>query len=1372
MSGYKESTVSTRFRTALVASRLVGGALLVATLVPATVRAQGSDGMPFESVVDQSSYLGQTPLRVWHRTRGFGEETAETAFGTHWAMPLTSGLAFMDGQFRVGNSDQDFSGNFGGGVRLRQDDYFTGSPRIFGFSFWYDGEDTQLDNWFNQLGVSFERLGPLVDLRLNANIPLEDVKAGDDVQVSGEATFQGNNLAQTTIADADAALRVVDFEIAPRLFNLNAWFYAGGYQMDGQDVSEFGEKGGVRGYIMNDLALDVGVHDDDLFGTTTVVQIIWTPGRVSADPSYWAHTIDDRMREHVYRNTYVAVSRTQVVGSEIVTDEDGDPFNIVHVDSTAAEGGDGTFENPFNDLDEITNNTAIADIILAHGGSVFSNQSVTLKDAQRFLGEGNNVTHTVVSQQLGEITLPETAPGALTGPKPIIEDSTGTAAVILAGGNMEVEDLAEIEVSNFTIDGGTRGVFSPNGVADVNINNMMIMNTTQDGIELTELLETLEAGTTRLRFTPTIDDVMFTSVGGDDIDLNATNAEPATVPITETIVISDITSTNGGEVGIRLTEHKRAATITDFMWNGGTTGDGALLIDNTVTQGTVTMNGVNRLEAGTVGSAFAIRLEGGAATHTVTGTTIDDMGGDAIVAVGPGTAGLNFTGRITQETNNASILSVSGGHDGNMTFTELTAGQGVVFATMGDGIQFDDADGVYTFNDRVEIDGAVQAVNVVNSTAVLTLTDALFTDTTGTTIAFDGGTANMTLTGRVEQLTNAQTLLSVTNGHDGTLAFNELTAGAGVISADIGNGLQFDNADGAYNFNHEVALNGAISQAVNIDGTADESEGTFSFADVNIAFADAANSAVRIANSAPQTFSMAGEITSTAGRPVELFNNSGGSIVFSAAITANMASNGILINGNEGGANSFTGAVSLTTGINAGVTISDNSGGSTSFNNLDITTTSGDGFAVTNSAGHAVSVTGTDNTIDTTIGVALRMDTANVGTGGVNFRTVNVDGGAGSSNAISLDTVTGSAIAIGAGTTNAGDGGVIQNTLQSAVVLNDVASFSMNRVNITNTQAGDAISVIDATSLTLNNLNITEVDAGDGISIEDSATANLSNIAITDTVGGNALAIVETTTSTVTNLDVEDVNGGNGVVVTDVTNISMANLDINDTEVGFDGIQINHTNTAAGTSTVSVTNSEITNVGGQGIDYIRAATNTSRLTLTNNTINVGATGAEGIAIDISGSSDANITINGTNDVDAGPNQEALFVTTSGGALKTVRILVNDNSFDNNDATAPAADFQIGGAVVFNANITDNSFTNASGTTGRAFEMESTSGGATVRLNLNGNDGDSPDANDFLLTETLGDFEVVDLTDLNTNNTGGVQTVGTFDDIAGPVPTPQ
>jgi hypothetical protein len=1140
MSAYKEFTVSPRLSTGPIATRLSSGALLLAMLLCRAAVAQEVpvdvpvDGLPFSSVVDNSSYVGQTPLRVALRTRGYGEETTETALGTHWATPLTSGLAFIDGQFRVGNSDTDFSVNLGGGFRWRNDDFFGGSPRIFGVSFWYDGEDTKLDNYFNQLGVSFERLGPAVDLRLNANIPLEDTKQGDRVTFTGDTVFTGNTIAQGTLVDSDVALRVVDFEIAPRLFNLNAWFYAGGYQMDGVGISEFGEKGGVRGYITNDLVLDVGVTDDDQFGTNTIVQVIWTPGRVTADPSSWSHNIDDRMREQVYRNAYVAVDQEVTAGTATLTDATGEAFRVVHVDSTAAAGGDGTIERPLNNLNDINGNSQVGDIVLAHSGSTFTGQSATIKDAQRFLGEGNNQNHTIVTSELGQINLPASSPGAIAGIRPIIQNSSAPAAVVLNGGNDSVENLAQIEVSNFTVTGGTRGIFSPTGVGGVNINHLAISNTTGDGIELTELTETLADNSTRVRFTPTITDVTFDNIGGDDVDLNVTTAEPATTPISEAIVLSDITSTNGDGVGIRLTETKRAATITDFNWNGSTTGEGALRIQNTLSTGTVTMNGTNTITGGVVGVAgegYAINVASGTATHTVTGTTITNTGGDSIVfddgvSATAFTAGMNFTGRIEQTANNASILSVAGGHDGNLTFTELTANAGVINATTGDGLQFNDADGVYTFNDLVNIVGTSSAINVVNdSSGVITMTDATITNTTGDAITFDGGTANLSLTGKVTQTANNASILSVTGGHDGTLAFTERTAAAGVINATTGDGLQFNNADGAYTFNDSVILNGGDA---GID-VSNGSSGTFTFSDAANAITNPTGNAVDIQGSdAIFTYNGAISTNNASGRPVLIQNNTGGSITFNSTVTS--TDDGILIQGNSGGTARFVGQVTLNTATQNGVTIQNNTGGTTRFDNLAITTTTGAGFfATTNTGTSAIEVTGAGNTITTTTGTGLSLNDTIVGPNNIVFQSVNVNG---ATNAIFLNGVTGGTVTV--------NGGTVSNTTGDAVSINNTASVTLNGMVI-NTSAGDGVHFTQNTGtsrLSINNLQISGT-AGEGISMLVNGAATTSNLAIdnsqvTNTSGDNAIQLNTNGGLKTVNLLVEDstFNGNSAVIPT------------------------------------------------------------------------------------------------------------------------------------------------------------------------------------------------------------------------------------------------
>jgi hypothetical protein len=880
--------VSPRLSSGFTATRLCAGALLLASLAHAAA-AQSPPDEPFTSVVDGQSYLGNAPLRLWHRTRGYGEQSGETAFGTHWAAPFGENIGFIDGQFRLADDDTDYSMNAGAGFRWRADDFLTGYPRIFGFSFWYDGEDTENDNYFNQLGVSFERLGPRVDLRLNANIPLEDEKQGDDVTLTGATTYTGNDLAQATLVGTDIPLRVVDFEVAPRVFNFNAWVYGGGYQMDGDGISEFGWKGGARGYITNDLALDVGVTDDEEFGTNTVVQIIWTPGRTTPTASSWTHTIDDRMREQVFRNAYVATAQRLTPGAEVITNENGQRFDSVHVASNAAPGGDGTFERPYDELTDINPNTNPGAIILVHANSSFNGQSATVQDSQRLLGEGNNVQHTVLTAQLGTVNLPPSFAGALGAAKPIINNAGGAGAIILAAANTDVDAVDPIEVSNFTINGGLSGVVSPTGVGQANINHMSISNTTSHGINLTPLTETLTNNTMRQRFQTLLDDNTFTGVGGDDILL--TSATPAVgTAILESSTISDTTSTGGNGYGVHLVNNQRTYNISNYTWDGDATGDGA------------------------------IRSEGGVAGSNVVGS--------------------------------------------NITVREGQAGTG-------------------------------SAISLINSAATHTFTSTTVTDTGGASIVADGGLANMTFTGRITQA-NDQSVVSVLNGHDGTLTFNESTANQGVIEATNGNGLQFANADGSYIFNHKVTLNGGDAGIDVLAGNdaVNGSQGVFTFANADIDFnnSTAAAAAVAIDASTVQAFTISGDIDVTGGRPVAITNNKGGSMTFNATIDG--MDEQIFVDGNSGGTTLFSGQVTMNTAANAAVVISDNTGGSTRFNNLDITTTTGNAYTAINSAAHTIEVAGADNTITTAGGLALHLDTVAIGAQNLNFRQVNATGGA------------------------------------------------------------------------------------------------------------------------------------------------------------------------------------------------------------------------------------------------------------------------------------------------------------------------------------------------------------------------------------------
>ncbi|RIK81368.1 MAG: hypothetical protein DCC67_08260 [Planctomycetota bacterium] len=1053
---------------------------LSATLACATTSAQAIEGDSLAAAVEGRAYSGTTPLRIEHRTRGYAQEASDTAVGGRLGfVDMADAVGFADGQFRV-NNESRVGVNTGLGYRWYNDSFLTGDTRILGVSGWYDGQETVNDNYFNQLGVSLESLGELLDLRLNANIPLDDSKTGDRRFFTDDINFFGNNIGQQFFSPTDVALRVVDFEAAARVFDLNIWVFGGGYQMDGDDVSDTGAKGGVRGYLTNDLLVGVTVTDDQVFGTNTIAQVIWTPGRVGSGPTSWVHTLADRMREHVYRNTYVATRQTLTEGSLALTGVDGQAIRVVHVNSSsgAAGTGDGTFENPLTSLDSINANSQQGDIILVHANTDYSGQSATLKNEQRLLGEGGGNVHTIVTSERGTINLPETFAGASAAERPDVINPDNVNSVILAGVTTDNTGLSEIEVSNFDFDGGASAIVSgTNGVGDVNINRLAIANTDDYGIKLTALTQTSN-GAQRVLFTPTIDTVAFSSVGDgaddDDDDILLTSVtEPSGNNITETITINRITSSDGEGVGVNLQNTRRTATISNVTWDGNTTGDGGIRVQGAGSQAAIALNGTNAIREGQNASpddsGFGIALENSAGTMTVTGTTITNTGGDSVIING-GSVVLNYTGRIEQGAGSTAVattsaVSVLGAHSGSATFTELTADAGVVAADRGDGLQFDNADGVYTFNDEVELAGTVNAVSVENgSDAVLTLQNAQFSNTSGTTMLFDGGDANMTLTGRIVQNAN-NTVLDVRNGHTGTLAFTELTNNQGVIDASSGAGLSFNNADGAYTFNDEVELSGTTA-AIAVAGN---SEGTFTFANADIDYNGAGN-AVSITASDVQAFTISGDVTTTgaSSRPVLVSANTGGSITFNNTITGTN-SLGVQVIGNTDTTVRFASQTTLSTGANTGVQVDNNANGGVRFDALDVTTTTGAAFTATNTDN--LTVQGTGNTLTTTGGTALNLNDVQIGGAGATFESVSAAGVSGAG--VVLDDVRGGTVAINDGNVSAIGAGATSD----AVRITNAANVSLNSMTLSsaNGQALDFNSSSSATSrLTFTNNAITQ----------------------------------------------------------------------------------------------------------------------------------------------------------------------------------------------------------------------------------------------------------------------------------------------------------
>ena len=1335
------------------------------------------DELPFSETVSGEMGgnidLWDAHFRFGYQTAAYGQENGQLSLGFESFRPLASGngVMFLKGQFDFApNSFGNGGVNVGGGFRwLYPSILGNGQARIFGISAWYDGDVTVADNYFNQVGVSLESLGELWDVRVNANMAVgETWQMGHDITYTNELGYIGNSIGTAVWRPADQAMSVVDFEVARAVLDHNAWIFGGGYSLHDDDQGDFGYKVGARGYVNENFLVELRVSDDDTFGTTVTFGAVWYPGRLPVFGQQQCG-IERRLREPVIRNEYIVTRQEDVRGYEMLTDQDNEPLRVVHVDSNASGTGDGTYESPFTSLDGVFDGSQEGDLILVHAGSTYSGQAITLRDQQRLLGEGDNQMHTVMTYQMGEINLPETSSGSWEGAVPVISNASGTAAVTLANvatTRSEDDETSYNEVSNFAINGGTNGIVSAaSGIADADLNHLTISNTTEDGIRLTALVETIEEDNSeQVRFNPIIDEVTFSNIGGDGIDLTG-SSEPSTTPVTEDIQLSNITVTGGSGYGVRITSNNSQATISDYTYDGQTTALGGLMFSES--DGGATASDLT-FSNGATGTGTGINIDSSDGTFTFTDTTLTNTGG-ASLRINGGEADVTFTGLITQG-NNAAAVHILGEHTGTVNFNEVETDDGVITATAGTGLVFDQADGTYNFNHAVALSGGAR-ISINDSDGTFTFSDTTITDPTGIAFELVGGEADVTFTGSITQNTNDVAAVSISGGHSGTVNFNESETDAGVITATTGAGLVFSEADGTYNFNHAVALSGGARIDIN------DSDGTLKFSDTTITSPDAIAFTV-VGGEADVTFT--GNITQannfaalsvTGGHTGTLNFNAGTD--FDNVIEAT-AGAGLVFNQADGTYN-FNDPIELSGG--AAIDI-ENSDGTFNFaDDSTITSTSGTAFHVANSSA-TVTYSGT---ISNSGGRSVLIESNDGGTvtfGGTitdsaeGILVQNNTGGTFRFNgSTDLDTTTNDAVTI---TDNDDDVTVSFANL-------DINTTSGNGLVATNggiVEVTGSSNTITTTTGVAINMNDVAIGSSNGMNFESISVDGAANgIVLTDVTGGTFTVgsggsnpgdggVIQNTT-------------GAGIVLTNTASVSLNNMRIVNT--AGNGVTLVHDNATA--FNVTLADSIVRNTGAQGIDLNASGSGVLRLTLNDNAVDSTAT--EGIHLDFAdGVNTANVTLDGNvvaNDTD----NEAVLITADGASAKTLNLLMENNRISN-DSTNAAASIQGNGTVAINATVHDNTFNNASTSTGRAFATTANAAGASVRLSLLDNTaskgaGNSED--EYHLHQINGTFsvekkttpavpaeEVPELTAAERNG-GTIEYDGTITTDAGNIPTP-
>ncbi len=698
-------------------------------------------------------------------------------------------------------------------------------------------------------------------------------------------------------------------------------------------------------------------------------------------------------------------------------------------------GSEGRSNDPFDTLAQADFNAALSaagdfiHVFAGDGTTVGHTAGIELTDNQKLIG------HRAATLAVGAVTVQ--TPGF--GNRPKVDHTGGSAGVT-------VTNRTGVEIRHLEITGDTHGVdvTATSGTRSVLIaNSVLVGNTSSHGIRVAS------SGTADLSIafsdnTVESGDTAAQSFRGADFSGTSFNAGLGTLTVTDFTnpSVNDTASAVGtgirtdtvtfdADTGTAGFQQVAATTLTVGDSGGGlrTMGAGVELIN---TQGNLQLGTVDIFNSGGVG----MRANG-------TGPLMAASGFGLTVASGT----INTSGAPAFVVDPLTLAT---------TFTSVTSSGS---ATNG-----------------VSITGAAGTFSAGAASSI--------TGSAGASFQIVGGTVSSTYSGGITQGNNAPAV-SVSGGHaTGTVTFQ-----TGTISATNGTGLQFDNADGIYNFNGTTTLAGGDAGIDILNGSA----GTFSFS----------------ANTS---------ITSPSGTAFNA-DSSSANIDYLGSVTQANAATGVRLSSNTGTA-TFRGGLSLTTSTVVGFTAS---GGGT------VNVCANDDCA----AGGAVV-----NTVATTTATALSVSGFTIGTNGLTFRSISAGTGAGTAgNGIVLDTTGSNAGLTVTGTGGAGTGGTIRNKTGANGSTSAGIGIYLNAtqdVSLTSMQLNDfdnfAIRGTSVTRFTLVNSTINGTNgnsAGDdegSVSFDnllDSATFTNNTIS-----GGHEDNIVVTNTAMGSVLDRMTVSGG------------------------------------------------------------------------------------------------------------------------------------------------------------------------------------------------------------------------------------------------------
>ncbi|MCB9722365.1 MAG: Ig-like domain-containing protein [Candidatus Omnitrophica bacterium] len=292
-----------------------------------------------------------------------------------------------------------------------------------------------------------------------------------------------------------------------------------------------------------------------------------------------------------------------------------------------------------------------------------------------------------------------------------------------------------------------------------------------------------------LPFFPAPASVLLPSINGAPPVLENLSGNGVTLAQNNTVQGVDVGNTsgyayvdNGGTVG--------TLNISD----AGITGSGGLF--SLINGGTVNATLGQLASSGFAGTPLLLTNMAGSISNSVAGSIANNAGADLVKVTG-GSLGMSLASDISKTGGNSSVVDVSGGHTGTLTFS---GGLSVSGAAASDGMQFDNADGTYNFSGPVSLGSGTAGVNIGNgSSGAFNALNAssIITDISGISFRVNNSTTTVTYAGTLNHYAQTARGIEIINGTGGISFSGTLQLGNATFPMTTAEAVYLENTGSA-----------------------------------------------------------------------------------------------------------------------------------------------------------------------------------------------------------------------------------------------------------------------------------------------------------------------------------------------------------------------------------------------------------------------------------------------------------------------------------------------------------------------------------------------------------------------------------------------